>query len=190
MRSIGLLTLFFFFSNAAFSLTEIQGVIHKGEVVILSEISDNPYSFPKPHYDIRSLLITRASLPITLSSGIRIDKEKYRIIESIGSLDLITYNAKTGNFKYRLTAKTKKILDISTAPNNGKPIDIATSVLFYVNHLSEIIIEGRVNFVNNKPELTNLNSHQTNISISYDAPQRKHVALTMLGDIPILINTA
>ena len=98
-------------TNTVFSATEIRGLILKGNVSSPSDDAELSLSdsFPKQHYDIHDMIIVRANEPVTLRSGLKITKDSYNMFGNTGSLDLISYNEKTGHYKYRLLIKVKEL---------------------------------------------------------------------------------
>lgn len=178
-------------ATSSYSATEIKGIIRKDNISLLSAgaelMTNNNNSFPKQHYRINSLGIRRLENSLTFKSGLKIESNKYEFIDVLGSLDLIFYNKKTGDFKYKLSVKAKKLWDMSTYTSAYKPIPINSKLLFNTKHDPEFFIEGRSSFINNKLILNTVNADQSGFSLSFGTPEPNRLALTAVRDIPITI---
>lgn len=189
MRFFKLVILLLLASNV-FAATVINGYIRKGTISLPSRGRDSIVQtdpFPSKHYDAYDLLIQREPELVLLNSVIKINQNSYHLIGTKCSLDLVTYDKKTGYFKYQLSIKANKMADMNLG-SSLKPISIDGSLFFTDKNLSAITIEGKVTFKNNYPEIENIKSNSDGFSLKFDN-KIKDLILTAIRDVPIKIYT-
>lgn len=172
-------------TGISFAAIEIKGLIKQGTISLPFNLLTDDGPFPTLHYDINDLLVGRLDAPITFYSGLKINSDNYRLIDVLGSLDLVSYDQTTGYYKYKLTIKARKLLDVSIHTSAYKPIPIDSKLLFNINQTPEIFIEGQAKYVNNKLILNNINADQSGFSLTFGIPEPNRLALTAIRDIPI-----
>lgn len=190
MKGIFFSVLLSLFSNAAFSNMVMTGTITGMKLASADNKAafhdPQKYPFPLSYYDVKSFFVCNLKYTDKTSlSDRKIDLNKFKCIMADGRMDLISYDKKSGAFKYKLLI-TPSSMDNNQA-NSLQYFSVKGKVANY-DGKDYLPIKGKVHFTDNKPALAKLfkkDGHYFNLA--FDHKDSYNITLIRLKDIPVTV---
>lgn len=195
---------FMIMTSVAFSDARISAISYKGQVYPMrshqkykdraAKLPEKKVYFPEKHYDVNNLRLS-------ILRWISYDNKTKRLLtlpgsydaSTEGSLDLESYDHKTGKYKYKLTIKPTAIFDQKMVIVSGSkivPLKIKGDAIFNANNKPFVYVEGIANIHDNQLTLSNIHTNKDNSSFELivDKDSNNLLKLIPLNDISVTIN--
>src|SRR3990167_1656457 len=148
-------------TNTVFSLTKIKGFLASGVQYPLTtfkvpSLSTDPILEAATHSDFASMAIINLHYLDKNTNSKQLDLTKYDTILVSGNFDLISYDKNTGSFSYRFSLSNNLTFTSAILNNIGQNKHLSGKIFFAKNHTPELMINGKLFYKKNKPDLTKI----------------------------------